>query len=102
MRKDVCMNNYTSRSEKKLLESPETFTSKKLVFFIYSPCFLALVFGIFSVSVNSGTSPYAIVLASLLSLVCCSIDFLCKKIIQQDKTMQLLQEKLDKLSGASG
>jgi len=38
------MNNYTSSSEKKLLESPEKFTSIKLVFLIYSPCFIALVF----------------------------------------------------------
>ena len=97
----ICMKNFTSRSEKELLESPEKFASKKLVFFIYSPCFIALGFAIFSVIIDSRTGSNAIVLASMLTLVCNSIDFLRKKIIQQDKTIQLLQEKLDQVSGAS-
>jgi hypothetical protein len=101
VREDVFMKNFTSRSEKNLLESPKKFTSKKLVFFIYSPCYIALFFAIFSVIIDSRTSPNAIVLTSMLCLVCGSIDFLRKKIIQQDKTIQLLQEKLDKVSGAS-
>jgi len=95
------MHNYTSNFERELLKSPEKLTSLKLVFFIYSPCFIALFFGIFSVIIDSGGSPYIVVLASSLSLVCCSIDFLRKKIIQQDKTIQLLQEKLDEVSGSS-
>jgi hypothetical protein len=95
------MNNYTSSSEKKLLESPEKFTSIKLVFLIYSPCFIALVFAMLCAIIDSRASSYAIVITSLLSLVCGSIDILRKKIIQQDKTIQLLQEKLDEISGAS-
>ena len=101
VRLDVSMKNFTSRSEKELLESPEKFASKKLVFFIYAPCFIALGFAILCAIIDSSTAPYAIVLASMLPLVCNSIDFLRKKIIQQDKTIQLLQEKLDQVSGAS-
>jgi hypothetical protein len=101
VRLDVCMKNFTSRSEKELLESPEKFASKKLVFFIYTPCFIALCYAILCAIIDSSTAPNAIVLASMLTLVCNSIDFLRKKIIQQDKTIQLLQEKLDQVSGSS-
>ena len=101
MRLDVSMKNFTSRSEKELLESSEKFASKKLVFFIYTPCFIALGFAILCAIIDSSTAPYAIVLASMLTLVCNSIDFLRKKIIQQDKTIQLLQQKLDQVSGSS-
>jgi predicted transporter len=101
VRLDVCMKNFTSRSEKELWESSEKFASKKLVFFIYTPCFIALGFAILCAIIDSSTAPYAIVLASMLPLVCNSIDFLRKKIIQQDKTIQLLQEKLDQVSGSS-
>ena len=101
VRLDICMKNFTSKSEKELLESSEKFASKKLVFFIYTPCFIALGFAIFSVIIDSRTGSNAIVLARMLTLVCSSIDFLRKKIIQQDKTIQLLQERLDEVSGAS-
>ena len=101
VRLGVCMKNFTSSSEKELLESPEKFASKKLVFFIYTPCFIAIVFAILLAIIDSSTAPYAILLASMLPLVCNSIDFLRKKIIQQDKTIQSLQEKLDQVSGAS-
>ena len=101
MRLDVCMKNFTSKSEKELLESSEKFASKKMVFFIYTPCFIALGYAILCAIIDSSTAPYAIVLASMLPLVCNSIDFLRKKIIQQDKTIQLLQEKLDQVSGSS-
>ena len=101
VRLDVCMKNFTSKSEKELLESSEKFASKKLVFFIYAPCFLALFLAISFVIIDSSKSYNAIALASVLTLVCNSIDFLRKKIIQQDKTIQLLQEKLDQVSGSS-
>ena len=95
------MKNFTSRSEKELLESPKKFASKKLVFLIYAPCLIALFYSFINFISDSSTAPNAIVLASVLTLVCNSIDFLRKKIIQQDKTIQLLQEKLDQVSGAS-
>ena len=95
------MKNFTSSSEKELLESPEKFASKKLVFLIYAPCLIALFYSFINFISDSSTAPNAIVLASVLTLVCNSIDFLRKKIIQQDKTIQLLQEKLDKVSGSS-
>ena len=95
------MNTNTYLSEKELLESPEKFASKKLAFLIYTPCFIALGYSIFCAIIDSSTAPYAIVLASVLTLVCSSINFLRKKIIQQDKTIQLLQEKLDEVSGSS-
>ena len=98
---DVCMKNFTSKSEKELLESPEKFASKKLVFLIYAPCFIALFLAISFAIIDSSGSHNAIALASMLTLVCSSIDFLRKKIIQQDKTIQLLQEKLDQVSGSS-
>ena len=101
VRLDVCMKNFTSKSEKELLESSEKFASKKQGFFIYTPCFIALVFAILCAIIDSSTAPNAIVLASMLTLVCNSIDFLRKKIIQQDKTIQSLQEKLDQVSGSS-
>ena len=101
MRLDVSMKNFTSRSEKEFLENPEKFDSKKQGFFIYTPCFIALVFAILLAIIDSRTAPYAILLASMLPLVCNSIDFLRKKIIQQDKTIQSLQEKLDQVSGSS-
>jgi hypothetical protein len=95
------MKNFTSSAEKELLESPEKFASKKMIFFIYSPCFISLFYCFINFITDSSTAPNAIVLASMLSLVCGSIDFLRKKIIQQDKTIQLLQEKLAKVSGSS-
>ena len=98
---DVSMKNFTSIAEKELLESPEKFASKKMIFFIYSPCFIALFYCFLNFISDSSTAPNAIVLASVLTLVCNSIDFLRKKIIQQDKTIQLLQEKLDQVSGVS-
>ena len=101
MRLDICMKNFTSRSEKEFLENPEKFASKKQGFFIYFPCLIALGYAILCAIIDSSTAPNAIVLASMLTLVCNSIDFLRKKIIQQDKTIQLLQEKLDQVSGAS-
>jgi hypothetical protein len=101
VRLDLCMKNFTSRSEKELLESPEKFASKKLVFFIYTPCFIALFYCFINFISDSSTAPNAIVIASMLTLVCNSIDFLRKKIIQQDKTIQSLQEKLDQVSGSS-
>ena len=101
MRLDVCMKNFTSRSEKEFFENPKIFASKKLIFFIYTPCFIALGYAIFCAIIDSSTAPYAIVLASVLTLVCNSIDFLRKKIIQQDKTIQLLHERLDEVSGSS-
>ena len=101
VRLDVSMKNFTSSAEKELLESPEKFASKKMIFFIYSPCFIALFHCFLNFISDSSTAPNAIVLASVLTLVCNSIDFLRKKIIQQDKTIQLLQEKLDQVSGSS-
>ena len=46
VRLGVCMKNFTSRSEKELLESPKEIASKKLFFFIYAPCFIALCYAI--------------------------------------------------------
>jgi hypothetical protein len=101
VRLDVCMKNFTSRSEKEFLGNPEKFASKKLVFFIYTPCFIALFLAISFALIDSSKSYNAIALVSVLTLVCNSIDFLRKKIIQQDKTIQILQEKLDQVSGSS-
>jgi hypothetical protein len=95
------MKNFTTRSEKEFLENPEKFASKKQGFFIYFPCLIALGYAILCAIIDSSTAPNAIVLTSMLTLVCNSIDLLRKKIIQQDKTIQSLQEKLDQVSGSS-
>ena len=44
--------------------------------------------------------PY-IVMGSLLALVCGSLGLCRKKIIQQDKAIRLLQEKLDEVSATA-
>ena len=94
------MNDYASRLEKKAQEKDnQKFASKKLGFFIYAPGWIAIGAGCLHIAM--GMTPEAgpyILMGSLLALVCGSLSLCRKKIIQQDKVIRLLQERLDELS----
>ena len=92
------MNDYASRLEKKAQEKDnQKFASKKLGFLIYAPCWIAIGAGWLHVALDLEATHY-LVTGSLLALVCGSLGLCRKKIIQQDKAIRLLQEKLDELS----
>ena len=94
------MNDYASRLEKKAQkEDNQKFASMKQGIFIYTPCWIAIGAGCLHIAM--GMTPEAgpyIVMGSLLALVCGSLGLCRKKIIQQDKAIRLLQEKLDEVS----
>ena len=92
------MNSYMSRLEKKAQEEDnQKFASKKQGIFIFLPCWIAIGAAFFHIAMGLEATPYLIV-GSLLALVCGSLGLCRKKIIQQDKAIRLLQEKLDELS----
>ena len=94
------MNVYASRLEKKALEKDDQkFASKKQGLIIYLPGLIPILLAFFLIAMGmaSEASPY-IMMGSLLALVCGSLGLCRKKIIQQDKAIRLLQEKLDELS----
>ena len=94
------MNDYASRLEKKALEKDDQkFASKKQGLIIYLPGLIPILLAFFLIAMGmaSEASPY-IMMGSLLALVCGSLGLCRKKIIQQDKAIRLLQEKLDELS----
>ena len=93
-----------SRLEKKAQEEDnQKFASKKMGFFIYVPCWIPIILAFFLLTMGmaSEASPY-IVMGSMLALVCGSLGLCRKKIIQQDKAIRLLQERLDEVSGTTG
>ena len=93
------MNNYKSRLEKKAQEEDnQKFASKKMGIIIYLPCWIAIGAGCYSVAMDLDASHYLIT-GSLLALVCSSLGQLRAKIIQQNQTIQILQEKLDNVIG---
>ena len=97
----VCMNNYMSRLEKKALgKDNQEFASNKLGFFIYLPCWIAIGAAFFHIAMDLEATHYLIT-GSLLALVCGSLGLCRKKIIQQDKAIRLLQEKLEEVSSKS-
>ena len=94
------MNDYASRLEKKAQEKDDQkFASKKQGLIIYLPGLIPILLAFFLIAMGmaSEASPY-IMMGSLLALVCGSLGLCRKKIIQQDKAIRLLQEKLDELS----
>ena len=98
------MNNYMSRLEKKAQEKEnQEFASKLKGYLLFLPCWIPIILAFFLLAMGmaSVSSPY-IVMGSLLALVCGSLGQLRAKIIQQNQTIQILQEKLDKVSGATG
>ena len=97
------MNNYMSRLEKKAQEEDNRkFASKKQGIFIFLPCWIPILLAFFLIAMgmSSEASPY-IMMGSLLALICGSLGQLREKIIQQNQTIQVLQVKLDKVSGTA-
>ena len=95
------MNSYMSRLEKKAQEEDnQKFASKKQGVFIFLPCCIPILLALFLMAMGmaSEASPY-IMMGSLFALVCASLGQLRAKIIQQNQTIQILQEKLDEVSG---
>ena len=97
------MNNYLSRLEKKAQEKEnQEFASKLNGFLLFLPCWVPIILAFFLLTMGmaSEASPY-IAMGSLLALVCGSLGLCRKKIIQQDKAIRLLQEKLDEVSATA-
>ena len=95
------MNSYMSRLEKKAHEEDnQKFASKKMGIIIYLPGWIAIGAGCLHIAMGLEASHYLIT-GSLLALVCSSLGQLRAKIIQQNQIIQILQEKLDGLSGTA-
>ena len=95
------MNNYISRLEQKALEKDnQEFASKKNGFLIFLPCWIPIILAFFHMAVGSDPGPY-IIMGSVLALVCGSLGQLRAKIIQQNQTIQILQEKLEEVNGTT-
>ena len=98
------MNNYLSRLEKKAQEKEnQEFASKLNGFLLFLPCWVPIILAFFLLTMGmaSEASPY-IMMGSLFALVCASLGQLRAKIIQQNQAIQILQEKLDEVSGTTG
>ena len=95
------MNSYMSRLQKKVQEEDnQKFASKKMGIIIYLPGWIAIGAGCLHIAMGLEASHYLIT-GSLLALVCSSLGQLRAKIIQQNQAIQILQEKLDELSGTA-
>ena len=95
------MNSYMSRLEKKAQEEDnQKFASKKMGIIIYLPGWIAIGAGCLSIAMGLNASHYLIT-GSLLALVCGSLGQLRAKIIQQNQTIQILQEKLEEVNGTT-
>ena len=95
------MNSFMSRLEKKSQdEDNQKFASKKQGIFIFLPCWITIGAGCLHIAMGLEATHYLIT-GSLLALVCGSLGQLRAKIIQQNQTIQILHEKLDKVSGTA-
>ena len=95
------MNSYMSRLQKKAQEEDnQKFASKKMGIIIYLPGWIAIGAGCFHIAMGLEATHYLIT-GSLLALVCGSVGQLRAKIIQQNQTIQILQDKLDEVSGTA-
>ncbi len=95
------MNSFMSRLEKKSQdEDNQKFASKKQGIFIFLPCWITIGAGCLHIAMGLEATHYLIT-GSLLALVCGSLGQLRAKIIQQNQTIQILQEKLDEVSGTA-
>ena len=95
------MNSYVSRLEKKAQEEDnQKFASKKQGIFIFLPCWIAIGAGFLHIAMGLEATHYLIT-GSLLALVCGSLGQLRAKIIQQNQTIKILQEKFDEVSGTA-
>ena len=88
-----------SRLEKKSQkEDNQKFASKKQGIFIFLPCWITIGAGCLHIAMGLEATHYLIT-GSLLALVCGSLGQLRAKIIQQNQTIQILQEKLVEVCG---
>ena len=93
------MNSFMSRLEKKSQEEDnQKFASKKQGIFIFLPCWITIGAGCLHIAMGLEATHYLIT-GSLLALVCGSLGQLRAKIIQQNQTIQILQEKLVEVCG---
>ena len=94
------MNSFMSRLEKKSQEEDnQKFASKKQGIFIFLPCWIAIGAGCLHIAMGLEATHYLIT-GSLLALVCGSLPVnYGQKIIQQNQTIQILQENLDEVCG---
>ena len=95
------MNSYMIRLEKKAHEEDnQKFASKKMGIIIFLPCLIPILLAFFLIAMGmaSEASSY-IIMWSLLTLVCGSLGQLRAKIIQQNQTIQILQENLVEVCG---
>jgi len=93
------MNSFMSRLEKKSQdEDNQKFASKKQGIFIFLPCWITIGAGCLHIAMGLEATHYLIT-GSLLALVCGSLGQLRAKIIQQNQTIQILQEKLVEVCG---
>ena len=96
------MSIYHSRSRK--LESERAdrmFASKQAACLIFLPCLIALGHGLIVMAINAGEAGQSLVMASLLGLVAGSISSNRRKILQQDKVIQQLEEQLHEANSHS-
>ncbi len=93
------MNSFMSRLEKKSQdEDNQKFASKKQGIFIFLPSWITIGAGCLHIAMGLEATHYLIT-GSLLALVCGSLGQLRAKIIQQNQTIQILQEKLVEVCG---
>ena len=93
------MNSFMSRLEKKSQdEDNQKFASKKQGIFIFLPCWITIGAGCLHIAMGLEATHYLIT-GSLLALVCGSLGQLRAKIIQQNQTIQILQENLIEVCG---
>ncbi len=96
------MSIYHSRFRKLEAERADRiFASKWSAFFIILPCLIALVHGFLLIASDAGEATHSLLMASLLGLVAGSISSNRRKILQQDRVIQQLQEQLHEANSHS-
>jgi len=73
------------------------FASKRVAFYIYLPCLIALGHGLLMMAIDPVVGIPSLLMGSALSIVCGSICENREKIIRQDKALQQLQERYEML-----
>lgn len=93
---------YHSRFRKLEEERADrVFASKWSAFFIILPCLIALAHGFLLLPTNPGEATHSLLMASFLGLVAVSISSNRRKILQQDRVIQQLQEQLHEANSHS-
>ena len=86
-------NNWLRKLESERVD--RAFASKQAVFLIWAPCYIALGNGLLWMAIDpGGETNYPLLMACLFGLVAASISSNRRKILQQDKVIQQLEEQL--------